>query len=68
MALLLPAAAAEEFSPHILVAYLSRTGENYAVGEKREGSASAAYAGYIEKGNTATFPKLSCTAGTPPSH
>ena len=32
-------------SPRILVAYLSRAGENYNVGETREGSASAAYAG-----------------------
>ncbi len=47
--------AAEEVSPgsRVLVAYLSRAGENYNVGETREGSASAAYAGYIEKGNTA---------------
>ena len=37
----------------ILVAYLSRSGENYNVGVPKEGSASAAYAGYIEKGNTA---------------
>ena len=43
---------------HILVAYLSRTGENYNVGETREGSASAAYAGYIEKGNTAIMAAL----------
>ena len=40
-------------TPHILVAYLSRAGENYNVGVTREGSASAAFAGYIEKGNTA---------------
>ena len=37
----------------ILVAYLSRSGENYNVGTPKEGSASASYAGYIEKGNTA---------------
>ena len=53
LALLIPTAIAEESSPRILVAYLSRAGENYNVGETREGSASAAYAGYIEKGNTA---------------
>ena len=45
-------------TPHILVAYLSRAGENYNVGETREGSASAAYAGYIEKGNTAIMAAL----------
>ena len=39
--------------PRILVAYLSRAGENYNVGIPRAGSASAAYAGYVEKGNTA---------------
>ena len=45
-------------TPRILVAYLSRAGENYNVGETREGSASAAYAGYIEKGNTAIMAEL----------
>ena len=52
--MLVPAAFAEEttVAPRILVAYLSRSGENYNVGIPREGSASAAYAGYIEKGNT----------------
>jgi flavodoxin len=45
-------------APRILVAYLSRAGENYNVGETREGSASAAYAGYIEKGNTAIMAAL----------
>ena len=44
--------------PHVLVAYLSRAGENYNVGETREGSVSAAYAGYIEKGNTAIMAAL----------
>ena len=53
LALLVPTALAEENAPRVLVAYLSRAGENYNVGETREGSASAAYAGYIEKGNTA---------------
>ncbi len=53
LALMLPFAAAEESSPRVLVVYLSRAGENYNVGTAREGSASAAYAGYIEKGNTA---------------
>ena len=37
----------------VLVAFLSRAGENYNVGTVKEGSVSAAYAGYIEKGNTA---------------
>ena len=53
LALMIPSAMAEEASPRILIACLSRAGENYNVGETREGSASAAYAGYIEKGNTA---------------
>ena len=53
LALLIPAALAEGNASRILVAYLSRAGENYNVGETRVGSASAAYAGYIEKGNTA---------------
>ena len=50
-----PMAFAEETlsEPRILVAYLSRAGENYNVGVVKKGSASAAYAGYIEKGNTA---------------
>lgn len=52
LCLMIPMASAEETSPHILVAYLSRAGENYNVGTVREGSLSAAYAGYIEKGNT----------------
>ena len=53
--MIVPAAIAEETvsEPRILVAYLSRAGENYNVGTVKEGSASAAYAGYIEKGNTA---------------
>lgn len=53
LALMIPSAFAAETAPRILVAYLSRAGENYNVGVTREGSASAAYAGYIEKGNTA---------------
>lgn len=55
LALLLSAAWAEEpaAAPRVLVAYFSRAGENYNVGAVREGSPSAAYAGYIEKGNTA---------------
>ncbi len=53
LALLIPSAMAEENAPEVLVVYLSRAGENYNVGVPREGSASAAYAGYIEKGNTA---------------
>ena len=53
--MIVPAALAEETvsEPRILVAYLSRAGENYNVGTVKEGSVSAAYAGYIEKGNTA---------------
>ena len=58
LALLLPSALAEETAPRVLVVYLSRAGENYNVGETREGSASAAYAGYIEKGNTAIMAAL----------
>ncbi len=53
LALMIPSVLAEEAAPRVLVAYLSRAGENYNVGTAREGSASAAYAGYIEKGNTA---------------
>ena len=51
----IPMTFAEETlsEPRILVAYLSRAGENYNVGVVKEGSASAAYAGDIEKGNTA---------------
>ena len=45
-------------APRVLVAFLSRAGENYNVGETRKGSASAAYAGYIEKGNTAIMAAL----------
>ena len=53
--MLVPTVFAEEdvSVPRVLVAYPSRSGENYNVGVPREGSASAAYAGYIEKGNTA---------------
>ena len=53
--MLVPTVCAEksETFPRILVAYLSRAGENYNVGTVKEDSASAAYAGYIEKGNTA---------------
>ena len=36
----------------ILIAYVSRAGENYNVGVTDPDSESAAYAGYIEKGNT----------------
>ena len=55
----IPAFAEEQpETPRILVAYLSRAGENYNVGETRVGSASAAYAGYIEKGNTAVMAAL----------
>ncbi len=53
LVLLIPAAMAEEDETRILVAFLSRAGENYNVGEHREGSASAAYAGYVSQGNTA---------------
>ena len=42
----------------VLVAFLSRAGENYNVGTAKEGSSSAAYAGYIEKGNTAIMAAL----------
>ena len=49
---LLCGAAMAEASPRILIAYVSRAGENYNVGITDPNSASAAYAGYIEKGNT----------------
>ena len=42
----------EEHKSDILVAYVSRAGENYNVGVADPDSESAAYAGYIEKGNT----------------
>ncbi len=58
LALMLSTAIAEEDSSRVLVAFLSRAGENYNVGVAREGSASAAYAGYIEKGNTAIMAAL----------
>ena len=59
MLCLTAAACAEEKAEfRVLVAFLSRAGENYNVGETREGSASAAYAGYIEKGNTAVMAAL----------
>ncbi len=45
-------AAMAEASPRILIAYVSRAGENYNVGVADPDSTSAAYAGYIEKGNT----------------
>ena len=49
---LLCGTAMAEASPRILIAYVSRAGENYNVGITNPDSASAAYAGYIEKGNT----------------
>ena len=49
---LLCGAAVAEASPRILIAYVSRAGENYHVGVPVPGSASADYAGYVEKGNT----------------
>ena len=49
---LLCGAAMAETAPRILIAYVSRAGENYNVGVTDPDSASAAYAGYIEKGNT----------------
>ena len=49
---LLCGTAMAEASPRILIAYVSRAGENYNVGITDPDSASAAYAGYIEKGNT----------------
>ena len=53
LSVMIPAAVAEGEPSRVLVACLSRAGENYNVGIPQEGSASAAYAGYIEKGNTA---------------
>ena len=52
MLCLLCGAAMAEASPRIRIAYVSRAGENYNVGVTDPNSASAAYAGYIEKGNT----------------
>ena len=52
MLCLLCGAAMAEASPRILIAYVSRAGENYNVGTPLPGSASASYAGYVEKGNT----------------
>ena len=49
---LLCSAAMAESAPRILIVYVSRAGENYNVGTADPNSASAAYAGYIEKGNT----------------
>jgi len=49
---LMSGAALAEASPRILIAYVSRAGENYNVGVTDPDSASAAYAGYVEKGNT----------------
>lgn len=49
---LLCGTAMAESAPRILIAYVSRAGENYNVGVTDPGSASAAYAGYVEKGNT----------------
>lgn len=42
----------------VLVAYFSRAGENYNVGVPDPDSASASYAGYIEKGNTAILAEI----------
>lgn len=52
MLCLLCVAAMAEVSPRILIAYVSRAGENYNVGVTDPNSSSAAYAGYVEKGNT----------------
>jgi len=49
---LLGGAAMAEAAPRILIAYVSRAGENYNVGVPDPDSASAGYAGYVEKGNT----------------
>ena len=49
---LLCGAAMADASPRILIAYVSRAGENYNVGVADPDSTSASYAGYIEKGNT----------------
>ena len=45
---LLRGAAMAESAPRILIAYVSRAGENYNVGVTDPNSASAAYAGYVE--------------------
>lgn len=49
---LLCGTAMAEAAPRILIAYVSRAGENYNVGVADPDSASVSYAGYIEKGNT----------------
>ncbi|MDO4867309.1 MAG: flavodoxin [Clostridia bacterium] len=49
---LMGGAAMAESSPRILIAYVSRAGENYNVGTADPDSASASCAGYTEKGNT----------------
>lgn len=54
----IPSFAEEDAAPCVLVAFLSRAGENYNVGTAKEGSASASYAGYIETGNTAMMAVL----------
>ena len=45
---LLCGAAMAKASPRILIAYVSRAGENYNVVVTDPNSASAAYAGYVE--------------------
>ena len=62
--MIVPVTFAEETdtAPRILVAYLSRAGENYNVGVPQAGSASASYAGYIEKGNTAILAEAIASA------
>ena len=52
MLCLLCGPAMAESASRILIAYVSRAGENYNVGVTDPDSASAAYAGYVEKGNT----------------
>ena len=49
---LLGGVAMAEATPKILIAYVSRAGENYNVGIADPNSTSASYAGYVEKGNT----------------
>ncbi len=46
-------ACAEDTSPRVMAACLFRAGDNDNVDVTREGYASVAYAGYIERGNTA---------------
>lgn len=55
-----------ESAPCILIAYVSRAGENYNVGVTDPNSASAAYPGYVEKGNTEIVVETTAELTAPP--